>query len=84
MSNFHFDYNDIRKQVAIADLTNEQQKKKRGVSNQQVCCLSCVDRNKNQFLQIVCVGRIWASHIEKTLVPFFTRYRFDYRQPQSI
>ena len=24
MSNFHFDYNDIHKQVAIADLTDEQ------------------------------------------------------------
>ena len=42
------------------------------ISNQQVCCLSCVDTNNNHFLQSVCVGRIQPIHIEQTLVPHFT------------
>ena len=63
---------DTEKIIQVLKTLNEQQKKKRGISNQQVCCLSCVDRNNNHFLQTVCVGRIWASHIEKTLLPHFT------------
>ncbi len=63
---------DTEKIIQVLKTLNEQQKKKRGISNQQVCSLSCVDRNNNHFLQTVCVGRIWASHIEKTLLPHFT------------
>jgi len=63
---------DTEKIIQVLKTLNEQHKKKRGISNQQVCCLSCVDRNNNHFLQTVCVGRIWASHIEKTLLPHFT------------
>ena len=63
---------DTEKIIQILKTLNEQQKKKRGISNQQVCCLSCVDTNKHHFLQSVCVGRIWASHIEKALVPHFS------------
>ena len=63
---------DTEKIIQVLKTLNEQQKKKRGISNQQVCCLSCVDRNNNHFLQTVCVGRIWASHIEKSLLPHFT------------
>ena len=63
---------ETEKIIQVLKTIHEQQKKKRGISNQQVCCLSCVDRNNNHFLQTVCVGRIWASHIEKTLLPHFT------------
>ena len=63
---------ETEKIIQVLKTLSEQQKKKRGISNQQVCCLSCVDRNDNHFLQTVCVGRIWASHIEKTLVPHFS------------
>ena len=63
---------DTEKIIQVLKTLSEQQKKKRGISNQQVCCLSCVDRNNNHFLQTVCVGRIWASHIEKVLVPHFS------------
>ena len=63
---------DTEKIIQVLKTLNEQQKKKRGISNQQVCCLSCIDRNNNHFLQTVCVGRIWASHIEKALVPHFS------------
>ncbi len=63
---------DTEKIIQVLKTLTEHQKKKRGISNQQVCCLSCVDRNNNHFLQTVCVGRIWASHIEKTLVPHFS------------
>lgn len=63
---------ETEKIIQVLKTLSEQQKKKRGISNQQVCCLSCVDRNNNHFLQTVCVGRIWASHIEKTLVPHFS------------
>ena len=63
---------DTEKIVEVLNTLHEQQKKKRGISNQQVCCLSCVDTNNNHFLQSVCVGRIQPTHIEQTLVPHFT------------
>ena len=58
--------------LQVLKTIHEQQKKKRGISNQQVCCLSCVDTNNNHFLQSVCVGRIQPIHIEQSLVPHFT------------
>lgn len=63
---------DTEKIIQVLKTLNEQQKKKRGISNQQVCCLSCVDRSDNHFLQTVCVGRIQPNHIEQTLVPHFS------------
>ena len=63
---------DTKKIIEVLNTLHEQQKKKRGISNQQVCCLSCVDTNNNHFLQSVCVGRIQPIHIEQTLVPHFT------------
>ena len=51
---------------------DEQQKKKRSISNHQVCILSCVDVNKNHYLQPVCVGRIEPRHIEEHLLPHLT------------
>ena len=63
---------ETEKILQVLKTIHEQQKKKRGISNQQVCCLSCVDTNNNHFLQSVCVGRIQPIHIEKTLVPHFT------------
>ena len=63
---------DTKKIIEVLNTLYEQQKKKRGISNQQVCCLSCVDTNNNHFLQSDCVGRIQPIHIEQTLVPHFT------------
>ena len=63
---------ETEKIIQVLKTLSEQQKKKRGISNQQVCWLSCIDRNNNHFLQTVCVGRIWASYIEKALVPHFS------------
>ena len=63
---------DTKKIIEVLNTLHEQQKKKRGISDQQVCCLSCVDTNNNHFLQIVCVGRIQPTHIEQTLVPHIT------------
>lgn len=51
----------------------EQQKKKRGISNQQVCILTCVDPSHNHYLEPVCVGRIEPRHIEENLVPHLTK-----------
>ena len=71
---------DTEKVIQVLKTLNEQQKKKRGISNQQVCCLSCVDRDKNHFLQTVCVGRIQPTHIEQALVPpLLKRYCFGCR-----
>ena len=64
---------DTKKIIEVLNTLHEQQKKKRGISNQQVCCLSCVDRDKNHFLQTVCVGRIQPTHIEQALVPHFSK-----------
>ena len=63
---------DTKKIIEVLNTLHEQQKKKRGISNQQVCCLSCVDTNNNHFLQSVCIGRIQPIHIEQTLVSHFT------------
>ena len=63
---------ETEKIIQVLKTIHEQQKKKRGISNQQVCCLSCVDTNNNHFLQSVCVGRIQPIHIEQSLVPHFT------------
>ena len=63
---------ETEKIIQVLNTLHNQQKKKRGISNQQVCCLSCVDTNNNHFLQTVCVGRIQPTHIEQTLVPHFT------------
>ena len=63
----------VDKIAHVLNTLNEQQKKKRGISNQQVCCLTCVDTNQNHFLQTVCVGRIGAKHIEQTLLPHFSK-----------
>ena len=63
---------ETEKIIQVLKTIHEQQKKKRGISNQQVCCLFCADTNNNHFLQSVCVGRIQPIHIEQTLVPHFT------------
>ena len=57
----------------VLSTLDTQQKKKRGISNQQECVLSCVDVNGNHFLKPVCVGRIEPKHIEKNLVPHLTK-----------
>lgn len=59
--------------LEVLKTLDEQQKKKVGISNQQVCILTCVDPTHNHYLQSVCVGRIQPKHIEKTLVPHFTK-----------
>lgn len=58
--------------IQVLKTLNEQQKKKRGISNHQVCCLTCVDPYNNHYLDTVCVGRIGAKHIEKHLIPHFS------------
>ena len=61
---------DTEKVIQVLKTLNEQQKKKRGISNQQVCCLSCVDRDKNHFLQTVFVSAEYSQLISnKPLSP---------------
>lgn len=43
------------------------EKRKRGISNDQVCILTCVDRNNGLYLAPVCNGRMSARHIDKHL-----------------
>lgn len=64
---------ETKKIIQVLNTLHEQHKKKRGISNQQVCCLSCVDTYNNHFLQSVCVGRIQPTHIEQTLVSHLTK-----------
>ena len=56
----------------VLSTLQDQVKKKRGISNQQVCILTCVDPTHNQYLEPVCVGRIEPKHITKNLVSHFT------------
>lgn len=78
---------ETEKIIQVLKTIHEQQKKKRGISNQQVCCLSCVDTNNNHFLQSVCVGRIQPVHIEKPLflispkTPFWLQIAIEHIEP---
>ena len=84
----HVGYGDLQSQEKFSSAVNDmeqekifnvlrtlddQQKKKMGISNQQVCVLTCVDPTKDMFAKAVCVGRIQPKHIEKELVPHFTK-----------
>lgn len=84
---YHVEVADLKSQVKFSRAVNDmeqpkifdvlntlkgQQKRKVGISNQQVCVLTCVDTNGNIFAQPVCVGRISPTHIEKSLVSHLT------------
>lgn len=45
------------------NLLTSEEKRKRGISNQQVCILTCIDRGNNLYLSPTCVGRVTAKHI---------------------
>ena len=51
---------------------DSQQKKKRGLSYQQVCILSCVDNIHNHYLSPACLSRPEPKHIEDGIVPHLT------------
>lgn len=74
-SKFSDAVNDMEqpKVFEVLKTLHEQPKKKVGISNQQVCILTCVDPSRNTFAEPVCVGRIAPRHIEKSLVPHFTQ-----------
>ena len=80
---FHVEVNDLKTQVKFSRAVNDmeqpkifdvlktlkgQPKRKVGISNQQVCILTCIDTNGNIFAKPVCVGRISPTHIEKALL----------------
>ena len=46
-----------------------KQATKRGISKEQVCVLTAIDRTKNTMLEPVCLGRITTRHVEDTLGP---------------
>lgn len=50
----------------LANLDKEQ-KKKRGISNQQVCVLTCIDSLGNTFMAPTCIGRIEPKHIDQSI-----------------
>lgn len=56
------------KVVKVLKTLKEQPKKLRGISHQQVCCLTCVDSSQNHFLEATCVGKVEPKHIEKNLL----------------
>lgn len=58
-------------QKVLANL-DSQQKKKRGLSYQQVCILSCVDNIHNHYLSPACLSRAEPKHIEDGIVPHLT------------
>lgn len=74
-SKFSDAVNDMEqpKVFEVLKTLRKQPKKKVGISNQQVCILTCVDPSRNTFAEPVCVGRIAPRHIEKSLVPHFTQ-----------
>lgn len=84
----HVQYGDLQSQEKFSNAVNEmeqdnvfsvlktldeQSKKKVGISNQQVCVLTCIDPTRNMFAKAVCIGRIQPKHIERELLPHFTK-----------
>lgn len=44
------------------------QAKKRGISKEQVCVLTAIDRNKNNWMKSVCLGRISTQNLEDDFI----------------
>lgn len=44
---------------------NKEEKRKRGISNEQVCVLTAVDKLENSYLAPSCIGRIEPKHLEQ-------------------
>lgn len=61
--------NSLPSKQAMEVLTNldKEQKKKRGISNQQVCVLTCIDKLGNLYVYPACIGRIEPKHIEQLI-----------------
>ena len=56
---------DGQKAVEVLLNLDKVQKKKRGISNQQVCVLSGKDMLGNSYLSPACIGKIEPKHIEQ-------------------
>ncbi len=61
--------NSLPSKQAMEVLTNldKEQKKKRGISNRQVCILTCIDKLGNLYVSPACIGRIEPRHIEQLI-----------------
>ena len=55
---------DSQKAVNVLLNLDKQQKKKRGICNQQVCVLTGADKLGNIYLSPSCIGKIEPKHIE--------------------
>ena len=53
----------------VLDNLDNQQKKKRGLSYQQICILSCTDNSHKHYLSPACLSRPEPKHIEDGIVP---------------
>lgn len=63
---------DSQKAVNVLLNLDKQQKKKRGISNQQVCVLTGADKLGNTYLSPSCIGKIEPKHIEQQWKDKFT------------
>lgn len=63
---------DGQKAVEVLLDLDKVQKKKRGISNQQVCVLSGKDMLGNSYLSPACIGKIEPKHIEQQWKGKFT------------
>lgn len=63
---------DSQKAVSVLLNLDKQQKKKRGISNQQVCVLTGADKLGNTYLSPSCIGKIEPKHIEQQWKDKFT------------
>lgn len=61
------------KVAKVLNAIGSEEKRKRGISNEQVCVLTCIDRATNLFISPACVGRITDKHIEQKLHDKFSR-----------
>lgn len=61
------------KVAKVLNALDGEEKRKRGISNEQVCVLTCIDRAANLFISPSCVGRITDKHIGQKLDGKFSR-----------
>lgn len=55
----------IAYQANIMNQLTADEKRKRGISNDLICVLSCIDRTKDTLLTPECVGRLMEKHISE-------------------
>ena len=67
---FALSYKGQRKGIPRPSRKRGKQVKKRGISKEQVCIVTAIDRSRNTLLQSTCLGRMTIKQVTDTLGPY--------------